>query len=46
MPGDAAVEHLDALCLGRTDRRVLEAYAAGLHELDDWLRSLVASRRP
>jgi NAD(P)-dependent dehydrogenase (short-subunit alcohol dehydrogenase family) len=40
VPGDAAIAHLDALCFGRTDRRVLEAYAAGLHELDGWLRSL------
>jgi len=29
VPGDAAIAHLDALCFGRTDRRVLEAYAAG-----------------
>jgi len=40
VPGEAAVAHLDALCFGRTDRRVLGAYAAGLHELDGWLRSL------
>jgi phytoene dehydrogenase-like protein len=40
VPGDAAIAHLDALCFGRTDRRVLDAYAAGLHELDGWLRSL------
>jgi len=29
VPGDAAIAHLDALCFGRTDRRVLEAYVAG-----------------
>ena len=29
VPDDAAVAHLDALCFGRTDRGVLEAYAAG-----------------
>jgi glycine/D-amino acid oxidase-like deaminating enzyme len=40
VPGGAAVPHLDALCFGRTGRRVLEAYAAGLHELDGWLCSL------
>jgi hypothetical protein len=40
VPGDAAVAHLDALCFGRTGHRVLEAYAAGLHELDGWLCSL------
>jgi succinate dehydrogenase/fumarate reductase flavoprotein subunit len=40
IPGPAAVEHLAALCFGRTPRPVLEAYAAGLHGLDGWLRSL------
>jgi len=46
VPGDAAVAHLDALCFGRTGRRVLEAYAAGLHELDGWLRSLGGTTVP
>jgi FAD binding domain len=46
VPGDAAVAHLDALCFGRTGRRVLEAYAAGLHELDGWLCSLGGSTVP
>lgn len=40
VPGPAAVDHLDALCFGRTDRAVLEAYAEGLHDVDRWLRSL------
>ncbi len=40
IPGPAAVEHLDALCFGRTSRPVLQGYAAGLHGLDDWLHSL------
>lgn len=40
IPGPAAAEHLDALCFGRTPRPVLDAYAAGLHELDGWLRGL------
>ena len=40
IPGPAAAGHLDALCFGRTPRPVLEAYAAGLHGLDGWLRSL------
>ena len=39
-PGPAVVDHLDALCFGRTGRAVLEAYAAGLHDIDRWLRSL------
>jgi Transmembrane secretion effector/FAD binding domain len=46
VPGNAAIAHLDALCFGRTDRRVLEAYAAGLHELDGWLRSLGGTTAP
>ncbi len=46
VPGDAAIAHLDALCFGRTDRRVLGAYAAGLHELDGWLRSLGGTTAP
>ncbi len=46
VPGEAAVAHLDALCFGRTDRRVLGAYAAGLHELDGWLRSLGGTTAP
>ena len=46
LPGDRAVDHLDALCFGRTGRRVLEAYAAGLHDLDGWLRSLGGKTAP
>ena len=46
VPDDAAVAHLDALCFGRTDRAVLEAYAAGLHELDGWLCSLGGTTAP
>jgi len=46
VPDEAAVAHLDALCFGRTDRRVLGAYAAGLHELDGWLRSLGGTTAP
>ena len=40
VPGPEAVDHLDALCFGRTDRAVLQAYADGLHGIDQWLRSL------
>jgi succinate dehydrogenase/fumarate reductase flavoprotein subunit len=46
MPDDAAVDHLDALCFGRTGRQVLTAYAAGLHELDGWLGSLGGTTAP
>jgi succinate dehydrogenase/fumarate reductase flavoprotein subunit len=38
--GPAAVDHLDALCFGRTDRAILETFAEGLHDVGDWLRSL------
>jgi FAD binding domain len=46
VPDEAVVAHLDALCFGRTDRQVLEAYAAGLHDLDGWLRSLGGTTAP
>lgn len=42
VPGAACVEHLDALCFGRTDRDVLETYAEGLHGLADWLDGIGA----
>ena len=35
--GANAVEHLDALCFGKTDRPVLEAYARGLAEVPEFL---------
>jgi succinate dehydrogenase/fumarate reductase flavoprotein subunit len=38
--GPDALRYLEALCYGRTDRAVLAAYAAGLHELDGWLARL------
>ena len=31
--GPAAVDHLDALCFGKTPRDVLAAFADGLHEV-------------
>ena len=46
LPADRAVDHLDALCFGRTDRRVLAVYAAGLHDLDGWLGSLGGTTVP
>ncbi|HEX4033045.1 MAG TPA: FAD-dependent oxidoreductase [Solirubrobacteraceae bacterium] len=42
-PSDALVEHLESLCFGRTERGVLEAYAAGLRSLDRWLSGLGAT---
>ena len=41
--GPRAVDHLDALCFGKTPRDVLEAFADGLHEVPAWLA--VAGRR-
>ena len=38
--GPHAVDHLDALCFGKTPRDVLEAFADGLHEIPAWLESL------
>jgi succinate dehydrogenase/fumarate reductase flavoprotein subunit len=46
LPDDVATDHLDALCFGRTSREVLTSYAAGLHELDGWLRSLGGTTAP
>jgi succinate dehydrogenase/fumarate reductase flavoprotein subunit len=38
--GPSAVDHLDALCFGKTDREVLGAFANGLHEVPGWLADL------
>ena len=46
LPPASAVEHLDALCFGRTDPRILEVYAGGLHELSAWLGSLGGTTAP
>ena len=44
--GPKAVDHLDALCFGKTDRTVLEAYAGGLHEVPGWIESLGGTAAP
>ena len=44
--GPTAVDHLDALCFGKTDRAVLEAYAAGLHEVPGWIAALGGQTLP
>jgi succinate dehydrogenase/fumarate reductase flavoprotein subunit len=41
--GRRAVDHLDSLCFGKTDRAVLEAYARGLPDVPDFLDSLGGS---
>ena len=46
LPVDRAVTHLEALSFGRTPTEVLEAFAAGLHELNGWLESLGAVMAP
>jgi succinate dehydrogenase/fumarate reductase flavoprotein subunit len=43
--GPDAVDHLEALCFGKTPRDVLEAFADGLHEVPAWLESLGGSLR-
>lgn len=46
LPVADAVAHLDALCFGRTPVDVLEAYAAGLQELFEWLASVGSPMAP
>jgi succinate dehydrogenase/fumarate reductase flavoprotein subunit len=41
--GPRALDHLEALCFGKTDRTVLEAYAGGLSDVADFLGSLGGS---
>lgn len=43
---ETAVDHLDALCFGKTDRAVLAAYADGLAEVPAWLEALGGSAPP
>ena len=44
--GPHAVDHLDALCFGKTDRAVLEAYARGLADVPEFVQSLGGSAPP
>ena len=43
LPDEYVLDHLEALCFGRTDHAVLDAYARGLHDIDRWLISLGGS---
>jgi succinate dehydrogenase/fumarate reductase flavoprotein subunit len=43
--GPHAIDHLDALCFGKTPRDVLEAFAGGLHELPGWIETLGGATR-
>lgn len=40
LDGPHAVDHLDALCFGKTDRAVLAAYARGLPGVSEFVREL------
>jgi succinate dehydrogenase/fumarate reductase flavoprotein subunit len=44
--GPHAVDHLDALCFGKTDRPVLEAYARGLLAVPEFIRDLGGATAP
>jgi succinate dehydrogenase/fumarate reductase flavoprotein subunit len=44
--GDVAVDHLDALCFGKTDRDVLEAFGAGLPEVPRFIAELGGATTP
>jgi succinate dehydrogenase/fumarate reductase flavoprotein subunit len=44
--GPAAVDHLDSLCFGKTDRAVLESFTGGLHEVPAWLATLGGDTAP
>jgi succinate dehydrogenase/fumarate reductase flavoprotein subunit len=44
--GPNAVEHLDALCFGKTDRAVLEAYARGLPGVESFIEDLGGATTP
>ena len=41
--GPHAVDHLDALCFGKTERTVLEAYARGLRDVPGFVEALGGS---
>jgi len=44
--GPRAVDHLDALCFGKTDRTVLQAFASGLPDVAGFLASLGGATAP
>jgi succinate dehydrogenase/fumarate reductase flavoprotein subunit len=44
--GPSAVDHLDALCFGKTDTSVLAAFRDGLHEVPAWIESLGGATTP
>jgi succinate dehydrogenase/fumarate reductase flavoprotein subunit len=44
--GPHAVDHLDALCFGKTERAVLEAYARGLRDVPGFVEALGGTVAP
>jgi succinate dehydrogenase/fumarate reductase flavoprotein subunit len=46
LDGPGAIDHLDALCFGKTDRSVLSAYAEGLPGVSPFLNSLGGASEP
>ncbi|MFZ0976469.1 MAG: FAD-binding protein [Solirubrobacteraceae bacterium] len=44
--GPHAVDHLDALCFGKTERTVLEAYARGLRDVPGFVEALGGTVAP
>jgi glycine/D-amino acid oxidase-like deaminating enzyme len=44
--GPGAVEHLDALCFGKTDRAVLEAFSRGLPSVPEFVHELGGATAP
>jgi succinate dehydrogenase/fumarate reductase flavoprotein subunit len=44
--GPSAVDHLDALCFGKTDRAVLGAYADGVQQVPAWIEELGGRTAP
>jgi succinate dehydrogenase/fumarate reductase flavoprotein subunit len=38
--GPGAIQHVDALCFGKTSREVIEAYVDGCMKIKDWIKEL------
>ncbi len=38
--GPGAIQHVEALCFGKTDRGVIEAYVEGCTKINDWIKAL------
>jgi succinate dehydrogenase/fumarate reductase flavoprotein subunit len=40
MTGPGAVQHVDALCFGKTSKEVIEAYVDGCMKIKDWIKEM------